>query len=112
MISFMFATLGAVGFWVIYFGLSLVTSTITLKIMAPLTFGYLTGKTDYSDWDSADRFGLVMLTITHVIFWPFILCMVVIYFVSLKVVGPVFCKALKSIDKMIPTIKFEKEEEK
>ena len=109
MTSFLFATLGSVTFWVLYFVLSIFMLVIVTKTIAPRTHSYITGGERHRSYEYIDY---TLLTIVNFIFWPFVMIGVICYFGGAKIGIPLLRKAFIAIDKLIPTIKFEKKEDK
>ena len=107
MIEFVFASLGSITFWVLYFVLSLFCTTITLKLVAEDTFKYITSKEKSTKYWSGDVLNYTALTALHFVFWPFIMLGIVGYLTFCRVIGPSFCESISAINKIIPTIKFD-----
>ena len=105
MISFLFAVLGSVGFWAVYFILSIFVATITLKIMAKRTFSFITGGVKHRSYEHTEYYFMVLI---HFVLWPLILAVMLVYLALSKAAWPSLCKAIVSIDKMVPTVEFKK----
>lgn len=112
MISFMFATLGSIGFWALYFMVSVFVTVITLKIVDKDAFDYVVLKKKGIDLKSIRAVKCVLLTLAIFLFWPFASMFVVVYYGGIKLLWPVFCKILGKANEIIPTVTFGAEKEK
>lgn len=106
MISFMFATLGSVSFWAIYFMVSVFATVITLKIVDKTAFDYVVLKDPEKDLNSVDAARCVALTVSIFMLWPVFLFAAFVYRVLIKMLWPVFCNVLSKANTMIPTVTF------
>lgn len=114
MISFMLATLGSVTFWVLYFVLGSVVGTVLLKILSEDSYMYITKGNAFSESDKIDYIAISIFTY---LFWPIVL---VVYIMAIFVwllyrclemyIWPQFIKWIMFIDKLIPTVTFDKKE--
>ena len=114
--NFLSAVLGSVGFWVVYFVVGSIVGTITLKTIAKDTFKYVT--TGILS-DVGEEEGYIILAITHYLLWPCVVLACAIFLVIwlaykclVLLLWPLFQEWILVINKVIPTIKFKKGEEK
>jgi len=109
MLSFMFAVLGSVTFWIGYALVGLFVGTMTIKKFAPKTWAYITtGEKNYMlMW-----MDLICITVSHTIFWPLTAIAFGFYFffkyVVTFLVWKPFFKLLAFIDTITPNITIEK----
>ena len=117
MISFMFGTLGSVIFWVLYFVISLFVSTAIIKSIAKDTFSFLTGGNNHltaiplhlNDRDTFHPYvGYTVIAAVVFLFWPAVLVYLMFNFAIPNILLPLLKKMIIGVDKMTPTIKFEK----
>lgn len=117
MISFMFGTLGSVTFWVLYFVISLFVSTAIIKSIAKDTFSFLTGGNNHLTaiplhLNERDTFhpyvGYTAIAAVVFLFWPAVLVYLMFNFAIPNILLPLLKKMIIGVDKMTPTVKFEK----
>ena len=102
MISFLFSTLGAVGFWAAYIVIGSVVGTMTLSAFAKLTFKYITtGK-----GKSLDTPDYVAIALVHYLLWPISIVYLVLAKIAAVAMWAVFVKWILIISKSTPTIEF------
>ena len=111
MISFMFATLGSVGFWVIYFVISIFATVITLKIMDKDTFDYVVLRKKETDLKCMDATRCTVFAVMVFILWPGFLFAAFVYRCLLSLLWPAFCNILGKANNVMPTITFGDEKE-
>ena len=109
MLSFMFAVLGSVIFWVVYVIVGLFVGPMTLKKFASRTWRFIT--TGEKHWCLC-WMDVIVITIGHVILWPLTIIGFGFHFffkyVITFVVWKPFFKLLTYIDKITPDVKIEK----
>ena len=122
MIDFVFGVLGSLIFWAAYTMVSSFISTALLKHMAKETFSFLVGGDEHrtktegpcrSNNYASETHPYICYTfiaIFYFLMWPVVLLFVSLRFIIPNVVLPIFRKMVITVDKMTPTIKFEKKE--
>jgi len=110
MISFMFAVLGSVIFWVVWALISLLGGTLTIKTLAPRTWRFATE--GYRDEDDLYIHEVVVVLLCCFLFWPIVALAFFIYhffnFVGQYIIWKPLCYMIKLIDKNTPTISIKK----
>ena len=104
MIEFMFATLGAVGFWLLYFAMSLIAVVIILRTIALETYAFVTTGHLPKKCYAIEYYIVIVL---NMIFWPAVLACIFGCFIISRVLLPIIVKAIAVVDKAVPTVKFE-----
>ena len=114
MINFMFAVLGSTLFWVGFFVVGFFVGTLVLKKVAKSIYDFIIGKEEYNPFGPycVDYVPIVAILLLCYLFWPVILLVLSIGFIVKHIFWKSFCKAVKSVDSIIPTVKFEKSEDK
>lgn len=111
MISFMFAVLGSVAFWVLYSLISLVVTPLILKIVSPDGFKYIILKDKYVyAYNPTKGQDAIMLTLVILIFWPLPGSVIVIEKLSRYVVFPAVREGMIKMYGILPTVQFNKKE--
>ena len=117
MLNFMFGTLGSVLFWTAYFVIGAFVATASIKFMAKKTFSFLTGGNKHRTKPESEELHpyavYTFLALAHLLLWPAISIVAFLIFLVQKIgplVPPLVCKVVTAIDKMTPTIEFEKKE--
>lgn len=109
MLSFMFAVLGSVIFWIVYFAISFVGGSITMKHVAPYTFDYFVkGKQHPDVWQHFTPWIIFLGCYT---IWPIILIAIIIKFVFGTLFFPGLRKCIGSVANIIPEFEIKKKEE-
>ena len=114
MLSFMFAVLGSVTFWVIFAVVGFVCATGILRHVAPKTFKWISSGFDKSAVTGYDARGeYIFIMILNYLFWPFVLAFLIIFgcikLIFKLLIGPLFMNAFKVTIKAIPKITIERE---
>jgi len=107
----MFAALGSVGFWVVYFVLSLFVTIRLLKMLPEEhvpAYNYITQ--NGRDYLKKDVDAYIFLTTFMLLCWPVIACVLLVYWLFSNLVWPSVCKAMTVLDRKVPTVVFEKQE--
>ena len=104
MIEFMFATLGAVGFWSLYFAMSMIAVVIILRTIALETYAFVTTGHLPKKCYAIEYYIIIVL---NMIFWPAVLSCIFGCFIISHVLLPVIVKVIAVVDKAVPTVKFE-----
>jgi len=117
MISFMIGVLGSVTFWIFYAILSLFMVVITMKKMklAERQYIILTENIDIEYDLPLDSFDYMFATLTlllHMLIWPAIIIVSILYILVFKMCLTVFTKVigevLKKLEKSIPNVTIHK----
>lgn len=114
MLSFMFAVLGSVTFWVIFAVVSFVCGTGILRHVAPKTFKWVSSGFDKHEVSGYDNRGeYIFVIILNYLFWPFVLAFLITFgcikLIFKLLIGPLFLNAFKVVIKSIPKITIERE---
>jgi len=116
MFSFAFGVLGSVLFWVVYFVITFIVVSQTLKRMAPLSFTYITTgeRNRDSDGDRIDPGGAYALLVWHLLLWPlFLVCFILKWLIILIfpiLLGNILKGALIAANNLVPTVEIKKKE--
>jgi len=125
MINFMFAVLGSTLFWVGFFVVGFVITTYMYRFVCPNSYNFLIKgklisnnsdsyfyKYEYSGIDDGDRKGAaILIFILLFLFWPIVLFFILLGYSFKFIFGCLLINAIRSTDKIIPTVKFEKSKE-
>lgn len=114
MFGFLFGWLGSMGFWFLYFTITLFMGTLVLRHNAPKTHLFLTSKKTI-EWTDPNHIFLgdaIPIIILNYLFWPFILIWLMFSFVLKlvfgKIVGPTLKRAIQFADSAMPKIEIKK----
>jgi len=124
MVSFLFAVLGSVTFWIIYIVVGLFVGTCFIRKFADDTYGIISGQetiSKFMDRQYGDEFPafliLMFILIFYYVLWFFPLMCIILYYTVIVVIGktlwPGFIKLTSIVDKATPdiSIKVKKNEE-
>lgn len=106
MIGFLFASLGSLMFWAVYFMISLFVGTFFIRKFAPRTLHYI--KTGYFSRGCDSKWEYIAVAVSNYLFWPFILIGVLFAiawkFVTESLIAPAFRAVFNFADKVTPNI--------
>jgi len=112
MFGFMFGVLGSVMFWVVYFVLSIVAGSLSIKHFAPNTFKFITTGDNSNLRTKKGRKcwkpDMTMLAVIHMLFWPVIIIGMILFFI-IKVVfaqmaWPLIRKSIVAVTDAVPEV--------
>ena len=109
MLSFMFAVLTSVMFWVAFFMVGFFVGVAIIKAKCPNLLAFITGDSDY--WDNLKYPPPAFCATAIFVFWPIVLLWFLFGFLFKFIVGPIFMNLIKKTASIIPTVKFDKEKE-
>ena len=112
MIHFLFGTLWSVLFWIAYFGLSILATTLILKELNKEAFNYITKNGEPWSTRKVDIESYIGSTILFLIFWQVVAVFLFVRYSLGKILWPAICKLIAITSTSIPTIEFEKQNEK
>lgn len=110
MFGFLFGWLGAMGFWMTYFVMTLFIGTLILRQYDPEAYEFVTtGKKKSND----EAFGNVVVTACVYLFWPLILAGKIFSFIMkivfVQIFGPLFRKSVNFAGSVMPKIEIKKD---
>jgi len=105
--GFMVAVLGSTIFWVVYFTVSFMITTVLLKKIAPKTFKYTTTNKIQNNDDSFDILSYICIALFTYLFWSLIILWMIIV---MKVIWGFFCLCIKTANNIVPEIDIKKKE--
>jgi len=119
MISFLFAVLGSVTFWICYFMISIFMGLCMIKHFAPHCFKYIETKGKENKYGgmrncahTVDSFEVAVVVCFQICFWPIsLMCLITVWLMK-YIVTPISVNILSNIAKLIPdiSIKVDKKE--
>lgn len=108
MLYFMFGVLGSIVFWVVYIFATLFIIALLMKKFAPQSYRWITeGYVPLY----CDEIEFILMFMTYLLFWPFILIGIFIGLFCKYIIGLGIRNIFKKVDSMIPEIQFNKKEE-
>lgn len=109
MIHFLFGTLWSVLFWVLYFGIGIVTTNIVIKMCEEEMYNYVSKNGKYYDEDDVPAHVAQIIFIT--ILWPVVLAVIIIRYGITDLFWPALCKVITKVGDFVPKIEFSKKAE-
>lgn len=112
MFGLLFGWLGAMGFWMIYFAMTLFIGTLILRQYDADAYAFVTTGKKKGDNEN-DVFGYVVVAACVYLFWPFILAWKIFSFVMkivfVQIFGPLFRKSVNFAGSVMPKIEIKKD---